>query len=154
MRRLLHEERGDTPVLVLGISAVLVLMLLVLGMVDFLGALAVREQVHGALVTATRASARQVDYRAWVLEQRVVLRPPNATFRQLIRSNLELDAAGNPLEQGGVIEGPVQASAAVRTVRGRPAVVGEVEVPIRTQFLGFRANLRLEYTAFPHAVGG
>lgn len=154
MMRLLKENRGGSPPLILGLCAVMVLLLLFLGLTDLLGVLALRQQVQGALVTSTRASARQFDRQAWVLQHRLVLDPPNHTFTRLMAANLELDGAGLPLRTGGLIDGPVQTWAEITAgPGGGQAVTGRVVVPIRTRFLGHRATLRLEYTSYPHVVG-
>ncbi len=154
MRRQWREERGDAPVLLLSVCAVLVLLALVLGLTDFLGALALREQAQGALVTATRAAARQFERRVWVLEHRIVLQPPQETFGPLVAANLELDGQGWPLRAGSLIDGTVEAQAEVQSgPGGMPVVVGRLVVPLRTRFLGHRATLRLQYTALPHVVG-
>lgn len=57
-------EQGGAPILVLATCALLLVTGLFLGLVDFLGALAVREQAQAALVTSVRAAARQIDRRA------------------------------------------------------------------------------------------
>lgn len=154
MMQRLQGQDGASPPLVLATCALLVLLGLFLGLVEFLGATAVREQAQAALVTAVRAAARQIDRRAWVFEHRLVLLDPAPTFRRLVTTNLDLDPTGAPRRPGGLIDGRAEAEVSVSTgSTGLPRVSGRLTVPVRTLFLGHRVVLQLSYSADAEAAG-
>lgn len=134
-----RDERGDASLYALAVGCLLLLALLFLALGDFTAVIAVREQAQLALVTSTRAAARQIDAAAWVKQHQI--RVDGARAASVFTSTMDANMPADAL----IPRAPQRSFLLTADAAGHPVVAGEIRVPVRTPNLHVALTFHLKY---------
>lgn len=138
-RKWWQDQRGDASLYALAVGCLFVFTVLFLALGDFTAVIAVREQAQLALVTSTRAAARQIDEAAWVQQHQ--LRVDGARAASVFTGTLDANMPADAL----IPSTPQRSFQLTADAGGHPVAAGEIWVPVRTPNLHFSLVFHLKY---------